>query len=609
MAAALVALGALTGCGDDGDDRDPDGPAGNARLILISPGDTVGLQYNETITLGIRYENRDGFATGGIPVEFALVATSEREDSAGSTLSATGTFTDRDGVAEIELVAGAAEGTFRVSVEAPDAPTAFFHVNISQGGFVQLLIKPIHEGWRDADQIPRVQVRIYRAEAFTCAALSAALDLSFRIEDLPDSLAPPRVLDGFGDAVSYLNVNAGKSHAVIGWSELVLDDDGTSEDDEPEGTRPIGIGCVDLGPGQLPTGGVQLDLVVPDRDLALDRVMLTSTFDLTPVAAALAERGTESLWQVMACPAGPGQLALDCALDAAAPDDDLDCQATGSSALVDAVAAQRGEPDSAGCRPTTLPGDQASLDQLLTDAIITGASFPAGDSLTALLAVRSGLIDSFTVTSELTGLSSRASSHRLLDVTVGAMLGPKGRGVTSDLGLTRRPVIEQRPVGLAIDGSDVTLAEHAFTLRYGELADAGFTELGLAPVGLDGASRALGTALAGSVSDDGSGQNGCAGLSALVCSTITQPETCLMTACQQGATALDGHLTAWWRALENPGLDFAIMNGAAPTYDRDGDLLIDALGAADENGGDIPGIWSATLRLSDDDEVVITGDF
>ena len=583
MLALLLIVGTAIGCGDDSPST-ADAGEGNARLVILDPpGDTVGIKYNDAITLRILYENREGQATAGVPIEFELVATSEREDTAGSTLSTNQAVTDSLGVARVDLVVGAQEATFRVAVDAPDAPTAFFHINISEGGFVRLFITPIHEGWRSVESIARVQVRLYRADALTCAAAN--------IDELPMSLAPPRSLSEFGPAVSYLNVNAGQPHAVVAWSEVSDQDNAT----------PAGIGCVDLGGSQLPNGEISLDLVVADRDLVLGPVEVTSRFDLAAVAAALAQRGAERPWQSLACPAGPGQLLLDCALDAAAPDGDLDCVVNGSSAIADAIAAQRGAPDGSGCRPVTLPSNAPSLDRAITDAVIAGGSFPSGTGLDAMLATRSSLVTDMALSSQLTALSSTAGRHRLL----AAIAGADPQVHTVDLGATGRPVIEQRSVAMTVDGNQVGAGAHGFTLRYGSIAADAFTQLTLAPAGLD--PQALGMALAGSVTDGSSGQSGCSGLSAIACRSIGQAETCVAAACAQGAGALDVVMTRWSRSMDGPGLDFELQSGTGLAYDSDGDLVVDALGAAGDP--ETPGAWSAALILSDGTSIPITGAF
>ncbi|MCG8416807.1 MAG: hypothetical protein MJE77_02545 [Proteobacteria bacterium] len=594
------AIGALGGCGSNGDPGFNGFPDGARLVVLDPPGDALGMTYNDRITLRVRYEKESGQTISGSLVEFALVATSEPEDTAGSTLSNNQASTNSLGVAQVDLVVGAQEATFRVSVDAQDAPTAYFHINVSEGGFTRLYITPVHDGWRAEDSFSTIQVRLYRRSRIVplpSAARSGAADVygcaSLDVDDLPDSLAPPRSLDSFGGTVDYLNVNAGQPHAIVAWTEIA----------ESATPIPVGAGCVDLGGTQLPNSRVHLDLVVSDRDLVLDGVAIVSQFDLEPVSAVIEQGGADRPWRVLACPAGPGQLLLDCALDAAAPDGALDCVVTGSSALVDAVSTHRGAPDGASCRPEILPPSAQSLDRMLTDAVAAGAGFPVGDQLLAALAMRSAIADSFTLGSEVSALSSRAARHRLIAIAVGTA----SQQYTLDLSATSRPVVDARPVGVDLFGDRVTVGTHAFTLRYGSVARDGFTELALVPAGLGSEAETLGTALARSVRDDSSGQTGCAGFSAITCAAISQPDSCLLTACQSGSTALDGLMTDWWRMLDGPGLDFALASDAVVASDPDGDLLIDEVGAGADS--ETPGTWSATMTLANGEEVAITGEF
>jgi hypothetical protein len=585
----VITLG-TPGCGDDVT-TDPDAGDVNARLdILDPPGDAIGLTHGGRVTLRVRYARERGEVIAGAPVRFAMIATGTGESPAGSVLSADTAQTDSLGVARVDLVAGAQDTSFRVSVDARDAPTQYFYVTVAEGGFAKLYITPVHQGWRATEAFSRIEVRLYRAQILHCADLD--------VEAPPDSLSPPRSLSGFGGTVNYLNVTAGQPHTLVAWAHI-----GVGPDPGMESPVPVSAGCVDLGASELPASRVNIELPLRDRALVLDRTPARSSFDLAPVAEAVDAAGLVRPWHILSCEAGPGQLLLDCALDALAPDAALDCVATGTSALVEAVNAHRGAADASGCRPAALADTSASLDAELTLAVQAGAGFPVAAELAAMLADRAAIMASFELDSDMTLFDNRtagetALSHRLTTLRA---LAPGGVYELS-LGATSRPVIEQSPVPATLDGNALALGEHGFTLRHGDFARRAFAAIALAPRGLDDAQDSLGTALAQSV--NGPGQTGCAGLSELVCVKIGQTASCLAAACTQGATALDGHLSGWWRALLAPGIDFA-LSGTALIHDPDGDLQADSVGR--DAQGQSTGAWSATLWLSDGTAIAIDG--
>ena len=85
--ALVLVLGVA--CGDDVP-QGTDATEPNTVLIIETPpGDDLGLGHNERITLRVRYQNQGGARLSGEVVEFALVATGDGEDTAGSALSAT----------------------------------------------------------------------------------------------------------------------------------------------------------------------------------------------------------------------------------------------------------------------------------------------------------------------------------------------------------------------------------------------------------------------------------------------------------------------------------------------------------------------------------------
>jgi hypothetical protein len=559
VCAALAAAGAA--CTDGGGDIGvvPDAGTGDKRslTILDPPGEEIGLSYSSRITLYVRYQHEGGGVIRGQEVRFALEANRPGESTAGATLSATTTVTDSVGEASVELFSGAQDARFRLSVDARNASTVYFFVSVAQGGFAAIDVEPTHVGWRAAEDLARVEVRLYASAFVSCDTLD--------IDAPPNSAYPPRGLDGFGAAVSFQNVTARQPHTVVAWAQTA------------GSATPVAVGCLPLDGAQLPPSRVRTTLPVRDRDPILPAALpVFTTLDLAPVAAAVEAAGATAAWDVLACPAGPGQLLLDCALDAAAPDDALDCVAGGRDALVDAVAAQRGPIDGSGCRSLTRADGASSLDARLTEAV--AEDWPTGAALDSLLLARARVAAALVVDSVLMPLGPGAVAHHLTTARVLAGDQP----FALDLAATSRPVIAAMPVGTALDGNLLTLAPHGFTLRYAAIATSAFAALGLTPAGVTTDARALGQALAAAVRDASGDAAGCAALSRVVCAAIGEGTSCLAAACEDAIPAMDTALAAWIDAVDGSaaGLDFELA-GTAVLLDLDGDLVVDGLGVAE----------------------------
>lgn len=571
VAASLLAALHVPGCGDDLRPLPAgDGAQQSSLEILDPPGESIGLPFHGQIALRVLYRDPDGDPIAEAPIAFAPVA-SPTESTGGSTISDSIVLTDAEGVAAVQLVAGAEQVNFRVQASGLEAAPALFYIAVSEGGFTDLTTTPEHRGFR-AD-LARVEVRLYRESELGCADLD--------IDALPESVFPPRGFDDFGGTARYRNVTAGESFTVVGWAAA-----------EPGG-RPLSAGCVELGAAQVRPGRpLSFPLPVVDRAPALPAAMdLVSAFDSTP----LVQPG--DVWAVLDCVHGRAQLLVDCSLDAQAPDGALDCVVGGSSALVSDVEAMRGMADAAGCRPSDAPGGGPSIDAVLDQAI--GAPWPVGDDLVTFLAARRAPLQAFTLASRLeSSADGGAVHHRLGELSVIVAVGDGSASYTVDLVSSDRAVVRQvAPVGFDPASGELALDTHRFTLDYGRFARGAFTALGLEPAGLADRAARLGTALLQSV--DAGGSAGCPGLSEIVCGAVGRAANCLSAACQTARPELDVLMTAWWRALESGGFDFALA-GAASLTDADADLEIDALTS---------GTWSAALRLSSGADVNVPGGF
>ena len=570
VAAEIAVVALVTGaCGDNG--PPPGGGSDLSSLqVLAPPGESIGLPYHGVETLRVLYSDPAGQPVARAPVSFQLV-TSASEATGGSTVSATDATTNGNGIATVELVAGAERVNFRVQATAEDAPPAIFYVAVSDEGFADLVAAPEHAGFRAADSFGSVELRLYRGAELRCAELD--------IDAPPESVFPPRALAGFGESVTYRNVGAGEPYTLIGWAA-----------GEPDGAR-LASGCVELTASHVRAGSpIRFPLLVADRIPSLPgEVAIESSFDTTPLADAIGQ----DVWGELDCPLGRAQLLIDCALDAQVPDGALDCEVNGAGAIVDEVEALRGAPGPTGCRP----GD--SLDQIVDETL--GPPWPQGAALEQLLAARRAPLVSFRLLSRLEAGASGSLGHRLdrLSITAGAEVAE------FDLVASDRPVVRQvAPAATDPVAGRLALGRHSFTIDYGRFADQVFTTLGLLPAGLDQQARALGTALYDSVATET--QTGCAAFSTVVCSEIGRVDGCLAAACTLAAADLDLLLDAWWQVLDGPGYDLA-LTGTALLRDADADLVLDGLGTGE--GAESRGTWTGELRLTDGESVVIFGSF
>ncbi len=574
-----LALGAACGGGSG----NPGGDAGAgpvAHLVVLDPpSQSIGLSYGESVTLRVRYEYDDGTMVGGATVSFAILE-SATADPGGSTLSATSASTDASGIAQVDLTAGASRATFRVQAQADGATPAYFYVSVSEDGFADLSVTPEHQGARDPVSFDRVELRLFMASTLQCAELD--------IDALPDSVFPPLETNGFdGTAADFRNVSAGGAYTLVSWAEVSGSD-----------VR-LAAGCIDLPSDVILPTTIALTAQVTDRPAQLPTaVALRSQIDLSPVANELQQSGMDAPWRTLACPAGPGQLLLDCTLDALAPDGTLDCQVNSTDAVVAAVDAERGTPGTGGCRPLTA-GAGASLDADLAAAIAQGG-FPDGAALTALLDARSSTLESLDLVSELRFLGPGVAGHRL----DGATLTVSGNDYAVNLGQTQRPVVDQRPVAIAIDADEqMTIGAHGFTLRVGSLVRAAFRDQGLAGAGLGNRETDLGSAMAESAYDLDTTSSGCQAVSTILCARIGQSPSCAVNACNAAATHLDSALSAWWQHLDGTGLDFT-LSGTATVHDDNDDLEVDGIGDSAN-----PGAWTVTMTAADGTDMPTTGTF
>ena len=549
LALGLAALVAASCAGTDIGDVDASAP-GNYRLeIAFPPGESLGLGPTASATLAVRYLSAEGAPVAGAEVSFALLATAS-EESAGSTLSSERALTNAVGVAEVTLVAAAERTSFRVEVSAAAAPSVFFYIGVSDRGFSDLIVSPRHGGARDVGSFASLQFRLYRAVELRCASLD--------IEAPPASLFPLRSSDSFAPAVRWRNLPADAAYTIVAWAAGA------------PGT-PLAAGCVDLGAEAVRAGReIRLELAVDDLELRLPAVQTwVSRIDLAPLRSALPGA---SLWRALACPLGPAQLLIDCALDAASPGV-LDCIPDSGDPLAAALADARGSL-AGGCRGATA-GGAPSLEAALAAEMGAGP-WPADGALGLLWL---DVIGELQLVSEVQRSGPETLRHTLLRAS--QSVGLIERSI--DLVASARPVVTALGVLFTSRGDQTfTLGEHRFSLWLGELLERAFVELALAPLGLQARQGDLGNALLETV-DGAAAPRGCASLDALVCPAADAALGCL-GGCPGVAAHLNASLEAWLSELAREGLDVT-LRGSGTVLDTDGDRQIDGFG-----GG-------ATLRI------------
>ena len=582
----VAACLAITACGDEpapppGVDA---GAGGNAGLFINDPpGESLGLSFGGSETLSVTYVDASGEPIAGGEVRFRM-RTSGSENTGGSTLSSNTVLTDGDGVAEVSLVAGAERVNFRIEASASDAPSAMFYIAVSEEGFTDLLVEPVHDGFRSpADALP-VQIRLYRADEHGCADID--------LDDIPPSLFPAGEISAFGEQAAFRNRSSGDGYTVLAWG------------DHPSGGVPLSAGCVDLNASQMRPGyTIRLSVILRDRPAELPEVIeLHSRFDLSLLRQALAEAGADEAWDALArCEAGPGQIALDCALAARAGE--ATCRHDGEGdALIAEIEALRGDPDDAGCRPLER-GGEPTLDALLADAMLDGT--PSAADFVELALAQRELVSEVEIRSRLWLPSANLATHRLDELSFHV----EGDAHSIDLGETSRPVLLAEGIPTALSppgGGQFEIGEHDFTARLGSGAASAFRELALAPRDLLDLEHALGSALIATMSDAETGDQGCAAMSAIACRAVDRAESCLESACSAGEAALDAELGAWAELADGAASDL-VLSGAAPAVDDGDNLIIDRFGETPAGGA--AGTWAATLFLANGTPVDLVGSF
>lgn len=560
----IICAGVLLACG--GDDATPDAGGGqNSLEILEPPGDSIGLAFSASEALRVRYLNPSGDPIAGATVEFGLQV-GANETSGAAALSAAAATTDSAGIAQVEVTAGVSDANFRVRATAAGAPPATFFVVVSDTGFASFQVTPTHSGPRPALDYVNVEIRLFSPDQVDCAGLD--------IDELPESIFPPRRVAGFVGAVQFQNLAAARPYVLVVWGEGEM------------GAARLAVGCVELSADQVRVGRpLQMVVDVGDRPLLWTApVEVTSAMVLPGLDNAADAIVAPDPWRTLVCPLGAAQLAIDCALDAAVPDGDLDCVVNGTSGLINDFEAARGAPQN-GCRPDESSPGVASVDRVLLDAMSAGPWTEA--NATALAVTRDQIIGGARLTSELSMPTATSARHRLLTLTLTA--GALSREI--DLVGSARPVIEASASAEVDAVGTVSLGAHQFTLDFERAADEMFTTELLPAFALDGRRDDLGAALIESF--EAGAMVGCQAISAVACAEVGRAASCIQTGCGAVGAALDTRLLEWIDAIGAVGLDFS-MTGSATIRDGDLDREVDEVGG----GAGLSGSWQISVTTA-----------
>ena len=125
FALAVATAGACTSSGDDDGPADPQ--PGNAYLTIVGDAN-VFLENGWRQTITVKYHDDDQQPLAGL-VEFSVVGS-----SSGGTISAPSSATSADGLANIDVIAGAqGEASFVIRAEAEYADAVEWHIAVTAG--------------------------------------------------------------------------------------------------------------------------------------------------------------------------------------------------------------------------------------------------------------------------------------------------------------------------------------------------------------------------------------------------------------------------------------------------------------------------------------------
>ncbi|MES1172583.1 MAG: hypothetical protein ABUL77_05055 [Bacteroidota bacterium] len=579
VAVTLVAwaLG-LGGCGGD------DIPAAKPpEPLLLRPRDAeVLLMPGKASQVAFLLTTKGGVPVGGERLDFSAIDDPETPTSevAGATLSAPSSVTDADGVGAVTITGGLPT-LFRLAAKQSRANVAeaLIIVTRSAGGTIAVVASPV-TGSHAAGVIATVDVLMF--DLAFCRSLSAIQP--------PQPTREKRTV-ALGDAAEF-DVAGMQPTAIIGQAR-------------DTGGRLRAVGCIDV-PGDAVVAGSTVRAYLPLLDfdpVPRGTFVVSSRFSL---AKRELLRRMALPWQDLGdCPLDPGQIWLDCAIDAlgSPAGDSLDCMpSVNEGDLANLIVARRGSATAgSSCRAATLVGGAQSLDAKVAALFPSPAQAPAAD-IGTLGTIIGTMLDDFTITSTLAMEPSAVpgmfqATHTLRSATL--QLGPQAANV--DLVALGLPNSQVRFVPITTDGDVLSVGAHGLGLRLGTLSHAAFAKVALVGRGLPAATAGyLDVLYALATSGTGAARKGgCDALDGLVCGEVGRAAGCLLAACAAGQAALASRLDAAFALADGDGDDLQ-LSGSALMTDDNADGIADRLGATSQGAG----LWTAQIRASAGTETV-----
>jgi hypothetical protein len=570
LGAVLAVSSFALGCGDDL----PAVPLAGS-LALVPLVDVALVKPGETARVSFRLKRVSGDnPVANERVTFSAVddAQTPGSDLAGATLAASSTLTGDDGLATVS-VTGGLPTIFLLTARHRLAPVAEVLVVVSEGGQgrVSVVASPVG-GSSAAAAVTTVDLLFF--DTLACSALS-----------LTRPTQPMRPVRTVAPSMpAEFEINNMVPSAILGQGR-----DGNG--------KLRAAGCVDLPANTIVAGSaVQVYLPLAEWDPTPRGTFLLSSHislgkrDITKrMAAPWIDLGD--------CPLDPGQLWLDCAIDAlgAPPGDALDCvpAAIGEGDLADLIASRRGAAVAGtSCRGVTALGMQG-IDAKVA-ALFPSPAAPAATIAPSLGAIVAVMLDDVGLGSTLS-LENTASPHTFHGThtlrTATFQVGSQSTMV--DVLAQGGPASQARLVPVSTVGDVLSIDAHGLALHLGTLAHIAFSNVALVGRDLPAASTDY-VALLFSAAASGTGttrKTGCDALDALVCGEVGRPVGCLRAACVAGQAALAARLDAAFTLLNGDGADLQLA-GSATMTDDDGDGWADRLGLSSRD----PALWTGQIR-------------
>lgn len=586
----LALLGCVFGlmiasCSPGSSSLDDAGTIESAFLEIMSPGQDIGLRFNDSTTLRVRYldKNRAPIADGR--VSFMLTG-----DASGATLSSSSALTNEQGIASVDLKAGWQEAMFHVQVTAEGAGFVNYTVAVSNSGFGSIRVGATIKGSTPIDLVREIRVLLYVEKP--CAEIAFG--------DM-ESVWKDRTLVSVDETTLMEFIPLAVQYALVG---VASDESGL----------PLAFGCMDIGTSQMKEG-ILLNTMIPlaallprpasDYEVSTDlRIDLSQSPHMNDGMVGWMDLGD--------CPMDPSQAILDClipALDNPGYDPDMiECNEPAAGPLAQALDAHRGR-ITINCRTSQDSQGRDSLEQVLTAAMehldevdyLHGLAKDKGEMVGHLV------LHSSLALTETSWTHQWTASHRLGSVEFTAT--PKA--VALDLEQLPLPLLSSLYVTAAVQMADLpvlVLGRQDFTLSLPYLVLRALIQGYLGGTERMSVTDALEALLCRMALPDGwlEGEpyTACEIIDGHICQVMGEPQGCLGSSCNLALEALTHKLQEPFSLAVTAGTDFSFLAGQARLIDLQGDLEAEMLGSSSE-----PGIWDVAAVTSDSSDISLTTSF